>query len=34
MENACHAWLTIEAQFLDNNKSRVLQLDAKFRAFK
>jgi hypothetical protein len=28
------AWLTIEAQFLDNSESRVLQLNAKFRAFK
>jgi hypothetical protein len=28
------AWLTIKAQFLGYNKSRVLQLDARFRAFK
>jgi hypothetical protein len=28
------AWLTIEAQFLGNDESRVLQLDARFHAFK
>jgi hypothetical protein len=33
-ETARQAWLTIKAQFLDNSKSRVLQLDARFRAFK
>jgi hypothetical protein len=34
METACQVWLTIEVQFLDNSKSRVLQLDARFCAFK
>jgi hypothetical protein len=34
METAWQAWLAIEAQFLGNNESRVLQLDAVFRAFK
>jgi hypothetical protein len=33
-ETARQAWFTIEAQFLGNNKSRVLQLDVRFRAFK
>jgi hypothetical protein len=33
-ETACQAWLTIEAQFLGNSELRVLQLDARFRAFK
>jgi hypothetical protein len=33
-EIACQAWLAIEAQFLSNSESRVLQLDARFRAFK
>jgi hypothetical protein len=33
-EIARQVWLTIEAQFLDNRESRVLQLDAKFRVFK
>ena len=33
-ETARQAWLTIKAQFLDNSESRVLQLDARFRAFK
>jgi hypothetical protein len=31
-ETAHQAWLVIEAQFLSNNESRVLQLDARFRA--
>jgi hypothetical protein len=34
METARQAWLTIEAQFLGNSESCVLQLDAKFHAFK
>jgi hypothetical protein len=34
METARQAWLAIDAQFLGNNESRVLQLDARFRAFK
>jgi hypothetical protein len=33
-ETAHQAWLAIEAQFLGNSESRVLQLDARFRAFK
>jgi hypothetical protein len=33
-ETARQAWLVIEAQFLGNSESRVLQLDARFRAFK
>jgi hypothetical protein len=33
-ETARLVWLAIEAQFLGNNESRVLQLDARFRAFK
>jgi hypothetical protein len=33
-ETARQAWLTIEAQFLGNSESCVLQLDARFRAFK
>jgi hypothetical protein len=33
-KTACQAWLAIKAQFLGNNESRVLQLDARFRAFK
>jgi hypothetical protein len=34
MEITRQAWLTIEAQFLDNSESRILQLDARFRTFK
>jgi hypothetical protein len=34
METARQAWLMIEAQFLDNNESCVLQLDVRFHAFK
>jgi hypothetical protein len=34
IEIACQAWLTLEAQFLSNHESRVLQLDARFRIFK
>jgi hypothetical protein len=34
MENARQAWLAIEAQFLGNSESRLLHLDARFRAFK
>jgi hypothetical protein len=34
METARQMWLAIEAQFLGNSESRVLQLDARFRAFK
>jgi hypothetical protein len=33
-ENARQAWLAIEAQFLGNSESRLLHLDARFRAFK
>jgi hypothetical protein len=33
-ETARQAWLAIEAQFLGNSESRVLQLDARFRVFK
>jgi hypothetical protein len=33
-KTACQAWLAIKTQFLDNSESRVLQLDARFRAFK
>jgi hypothetical protein len=33
-ETARQVWLTIEAQFLVNSESRVLQPDARFRAFK
>jgi hypothetical protein len=33
-ETAHQAWLAIEAQFLGNSESRVLQLDARFHAFK
>jgi hypothetical protein len=33
-KTARQAWLTIEAQFIGSNESRVLQLDARFRAFK
>jgi hypothetical protein len=33
-ETARQAWLAIEAQFLSNSESRVLQLDVRFRAFK
>jgi hypothetical protein len=33
-ETARQAWLAIEAQSLCNSESRVLQLDARFRAFK
>jgi hypothetical protein len=34
METARQAWLAIEAHFLGNSESRVLQLDARFGAFK
>jgi hypothetical protein len=34
METARQAWLVIEAQFLNNSESCVLQLDARFRTFK
>jgi hypothetical protein len=33
-ETARQAWLTIVAQLLSNNESRLLQLDARLRAFK
>jgi hypothetical protein len=33
-ETTRQTWLVIEAQFLGNSESRVLQLDARFRAFK
>jgi hypothetical protein len=33
-ETTRQAWLVIEAQFLDNNESHVLQLHARFHAFK
>jgi hypothetical protein len=33
-ETARQAWLTIEAQFLDNSESCVLQVGARFRTFK
>jgi hypothetical protein len=33
-ETARQAWLVIKAQFLDNSESRVLQLNARFHAFK
>jgi hypothetical protein len=33
-KTARQAWLAIKAQLLGNNESRVLQLDARFRAFK
>jgi hypothetical protein len=33
-ETARQAWLAIEAQFLDNSESRVLQVGARFRTFK
>jgi hypothetical protein len=33
-ETERQAWLSIEAQFLSNSESRVLQLDARFRALK
>jgi hypothetical protein len=33
-ETAHQAWLAIEAQFLGNSESQVLQLNARFRAFK
>jgi hypothetical protein len=33
-ETARQAWLVIEAQFLGNNESCILQLDARFCAFK
>jgi hypothetical protein len=33
-ETARQAWFAIEAQFLGNSESRVLQLDARFRALK
>jgi hypothetical protein len=34
METARLAWLTIEAQFLSNHESCILQLDARFCIFK
>jgi hypothetical protein len=34
METACQAWLVIKAQFLGNSESHVLELDARFCAFK
>jgi hypothetical protein len=34
MKIARQMWLVIEAQFLGNRESRVLQLDARFRVFK
>jgi hypothetical protein len=34
METTHQAWLTIEAQFLGNYESLVLQLNARFRIFK
>jgi hypothetical protein len=34
LQTACQAWLAIKTQFLGNNESHVLQLDASFRAFK
>jgi hypothetical protein len=34
MENTHQAWLTLEAQFLGNHESCVLQLDARFRVLK
>jgi hypothetical protein len=34
MVTARKAWLAIEAQFLGNSESCVLQLDARFHAFK
>jgi hypothetical protein len=34
METAHQVWLMIEAEFLGNNESRVLQLDPRFRASK
>jgi hypothetical protein len=33
-ETTRQAWLTIEAPFLGNRRSRVLHLDARFRVFK
>jgi hypothetical protein len=33
-ETTCQAWLAIEAQFLDKSESCILQLDARFHAFK
>jgi hypothetical protein len=33
-ETVRQAWLTIEAQFFGNSESRILQLDARFHAFK
>jgi hypothetical protein len=33
-ETPCQAWLAIEAQFLGNSESSVLQLNARFHAFK
>jgi hypothetical protein len=33
-ETARQAWLAIKAQFLDTSESRVLQLNARFHAFK
>jgi hypothetical protein len=34
MENTHQTWLTLEAQFLGNHESCVLQLDARFRVLK
>jgi hypothetical protein len=34
METARQAWLTLEAEFLGNRESRVLQHDARFHVFK
>jgi hypothetical protein len=34
IETVRQAWLAIEAQFLGNSESRVLQLNARFNAFK
>jgi hypothetical protein len=34
IETARQTWIRFEAQFLDNRKSRILQLDTKFHVFK
>jgi hypothetical protein len=34
METAHQAWLILEAKFLGNHESRVLQLDVRFHVFK
>jgi hypothetical protein len=34
MEIARQAWVTLEAQFLGNHESHILQLDVKFHVFK